>query len=60
VQAKAWGALYRLLGRGDDSAVIVLTTPKGTQGEGAAQLQAFWQANGAAIIRLLEQTRAGG
>jgi len=60
VQAKAYGALYRLLGRGDDSAVIVLSAAKGAQGEGQAQLQAFWQANGAAIIHLLEQTRRGG
>ncbi|NCP40311.1 MAG: exosortase A [Rhodoferax sp.] len=60
VQAKAYGALYRLLGRGDDSAVIVLTTAKGPQGEGQARLQAFVQANASALIHLLEQTRRDG
>ena len=58
--AKAYGALYRLLGRGDDSAVIVLYTPKGQGEEGHARLQAFVQANAAAIITLLEQTRQSG
>ncbi len=57
ILAKAYGALYRLLGRGDDAAVIVLYTPKGEGLEGHARLQAFVQANAAAIMALLEQTR---
>ena len=53
----AYGALYRLLGRGDDSAVIILYTAKGQGDEGHTRLQAFVQANAAAILALLEQTR---
>ncbi len=56
--AKAYGALYRLLGRGDDSAVIVIYTPKGEAGEGDATLTHFMQANGPALQTLLEQTRS--
>ena len=58
--AKAYGAFYRLLGRGDDSAVIILYTPKGQGDEGHTRLQAFVQANAAAILALLEQTRQAG
>jgi exosortase A len=57
MQAKAYGALYRLLGRGDDSAVIIIYTAKGQGGEGQARLQAFVQANAGNIIALLEKTR---
>ncbi len=57
VLAKAYGALYRLLGRGDDAAVIVLSTAKGADGSGQARLQAFTQTNAAALTTLLEQTR---
>lgn len=56
--AKVYGAFYRLLGRGDDSAVIVVYAPKGPAGEGDATLAAFMQANGRALQTLLEQTRA--
>ena len=56
--AKAYGALYRLLGRGDDSAAIVVYAPKGQAGEGDATLAAFMQANGPALQTLLEQTRS--
>lgn len=58
VQAKAYGALYRLLGRGDDSAVIVLSTQRSADGEDQARLHAFVQANAQALIALLERTRA--
>jgi exosortase A len=57
MQAKVYGALYRLLGRGDDSAVIIVYTVKGQGDEGQARLQAFVQANGGSIIALLEKTR---
>ncbi|HSO43924.1 MAG TPA: exosortase A [Rhodoferax sp.] len=60
ILAKAYGAFYRLLGRGDDAAVIVLYTPKGEGLEGHARLQAFVQDNAAAIMALLEQTRQSG
>lgn len=56
--AKAYGALYRLLGRGDDSAVIVIYAPKGEAGEGDTTLTHFLQANGPALQTLLEQTRS--
>ena len=56
--AKAYGALYRLLGRGDDSAALVIYTPKGQAGQGDATLTTFLQANGPALQTLLEQTRS--
>lgn len=60
ILAKAYGALYRLLGCGDDSAVIILYTPKEQGNAGQARLESFLQANGAGIVRLLEQTRQPG
>lgn len=39
--AKVYGAIYRLMGRGDDSAVIVVYTPKGKGGEGDVNLESF-------------------
>jgi exosortase A len=56
--AKAYGAFYRLLGRGDDSAAIVVYAPKGQAGQGDAALTTFMQANGPALQTLLEQTRS--
>ncbi len=56
--AKAYGALSRLMGRGDDSAVIVLYAKKGLAGEGEAALSAFAQANAMAIDALLQRARA--
>lgn len=53
-RAKAYGALQRLLGRGDDSAVVILYTAKGDGDAGAQRLQTFVQANGASIIHWLE------
>jgi len=57
IQAKAYGAVYRLLGQGDDSAVVILYTPKGTGDEGQARLQSFVQANAASIMAMLEKTK---
>jgi exosortase A len=56
-KAKAYGALQRLLGRGDDSAVVILYTAKGDGEAGAQRLQAFVQANGASILHWLETTQ---
>lgn len=51
--AKAYGAMYRLMGRGDDSAVIILFAPKGAAREGDETLNAFVLANAVAINSLL-------
>jgi hypothetical protein len=56
--AKLYGALYLLLGRGDDAAVVILYTPKGSSGEGEAALAAFLQANSPVLVTLLQQTKA--
>jgi EpsI family protein len=56
--AKAYGAVYRLMGRGDDSAAIILYAPKGVAGEGEASLSAFVQANAGAIDALLQRASA--
>lgn len=58
VMAKLYGALYLLLGRGDDAAVVILYTPKGSSGEGEAALAAFLQANSPVLVTLLQQTKA--
>lgn len=60
--AKAYTAFYSLLGRGDDSAVIIVYAPKGEPGQGGAGrdeavLNAFLQANSAAIITWLQATQ---
>ena len=55
--AKAYGAMHRLLGRGDDSAVIILYTPKGSSNEGDATLATFLQTNAVAIDLLLQSVR---
>lgn len=56
-RAKLQGALQRLLGRGDDAAVVVLYTAKGTGDEGARRLQTFVQANGAQLLQVLRTTQ---
>ncbi|MEN9398407.1 MAG: hypothetical protein RLZ81_2937 [Pseudomonadota bacterium] len=57
--AKAYSAWFRLTGRGDDSAVIIVYTPK-DGGEGAqALLQSFLSDNLAAIDAVLTQARQG-
>lgn len=59
--AKFYGALYRLLGQGDDAAVIVIYTPQALTGEVAsdALLASFLSTNYAAIHQLLLATRPG-
>jgi exosortase A len=54
--AKAYGAFYRLLGRGDDSAVIIISTPKDQAGGGDAVLDSFLSTNYATINELLLKT----
>lgn len=55
--AKAYGAFYRLLGRGDDSAVIIVYTPKDQAGGAEAVLESFLSTNYATINELLLKTR---
>lgn len=56
-RAKAYTALSRLLGQGDDSAVIILYAPKDQPGGGEGALEAFSVAAGAAIEDALQKTR---
>jgi len=55
--AKAYGAFYRLLGRGDDSAVIIVYTPKDQAGGAEAVLESFLSTNYATINELLLKTQ---
>lgn len=55
--AKAYGALYRLMGRGDDSAVVIVYTPKDPSGGAEAVLESFLSANYATINGLLQKTQ---
>jgi exosortase A len=57
--AKAYGALYRLLGRGDDSAHIVVYTVESRPGAGDAAIEAFVRANLRLLEAQLRQTRDG-
>ena len=56
--AKVYSAVYRLLGKGDDSAVIVVYTEKPRTGAVDASLEAFMTANYSAIDALLQQAKA--
>lgn len=55
--AKAYGAFYRLLGRGDDSAVIIVYTPKNQAGGAETVLASFLSSNYASINELLLKTK---
>ena len=57
--AKAYGAIDRLLGRGDDSAVIVLYAIDELPNRATASLESFAQANFDAIVAQLRQSRDG-
>jgi exosortase A len=57
--AKVWGALYRLLGRGDDAAVLIFYATDNPQGTGDAALQAFVSANLGLLDAQLRQARDG-
>ncbi len=56
--AKVYSALYRLMGRGDDSAVIVVYTANDSTGDAQARLESFMAANYSAIDEVLKNTRA--
>lgn len=56
-RAKAYTALSRLQGRGDDSAVVVMYALEDQPGGGARALQAFANAAAAPIEAALRQTR---
>jgi len=58
--ARLWGAFYRLLGRGDDGAAIVLHTIEPAPGAGDALLESFVRAHLPAIEAQLRRTRDGG
>jgi exosortase A len=55
--AKAYGAFYRLLGRGDDAAVIIVYTPKDQAGGAEAVLESFLSINYATINQMLLKTQ---
>ena len=55
--AKIHGAMSRLMGEGDDSAVVILYTPTAGPGDPRQTLASFAQANGALIEASLKQTR---
>ncbi|MDC8786173.1 exosortase A [Roseateles koreensis] len=56
-QAKLWGAGYRLLGRGDDAAVVVLAVDKATAGSDDALLERYLSDNWGRIDSLLRNSR---
>ena len=53
ILAKAYAAIYSLLGRGDDSAVIIAYSPKGEAGQGEVALAAFMQDSIAPLSAML-------
>jgi EpsI family protein len=55
VLAKAYAAGYSLMGRGDDSAVILVYAPKGDAGQGEKVLENFVRTNIPYIRKLLEE-----
>ncbi len=57
--AKVYSAVYQVMGRGDDSAVIVVYTAKDASGTADATLESFLAANYSAIDAQLRQAKAG-
>lgn len=57
---KMYGGLHRLMGRGDDGAVVVLYAAEPPDGSADALLEAFMRDNLAAIEAQLQRTRDGG
>ncbi|WP_296443076.1 exosortase A [Rhodoferax sp. UBA5149] len=55
--AKVYSAFYRLMGRGDDSAVIIVYTSKNQAGRAEDVLESFLSANYAVIDELLRKTQ---
>lgn len=58
VMAKAYGALYRVLGRGDDGASVVLFTERDSSGRAQDALEAFVRENLPLIEANLRLTRS--
>ncbi len=58
-RAKAYTALSRITGQGDDSAVIIVYAPKEQAGGGEAALEAFIDSAWPEIDSVLRQTRDG-
>ena len=56
--AKVYSALYRLIGRGDDSAVIVVYTPNDGVANPEALLESFLSTNYSSINEVLSKARA--
>ena len=56
-RAKAWGAWYRLLGRGDDGAVIVVYAKEQRPGDAEPVLEVFLREHLATIETQLRKTR---
>jgi exosortase A len=59
-QAKLYGVIGRLLGRGDDAAVLIIYAEKGAGGGGDTLLGRFLQDNGANLDVWMRRTRAAG
>ena len=57
--AKAYAAFYRLLGRGDDAAVVILYARADAAGEADTALESFMRENLAELKRRLASTRDG-
>ncbi len=55
--AKLYGARQRLLGRGDDGAIVLLYATRGNQGQGRAILEKFLTQEGPALTQWLGQVR---
>jgi len=58
IKAKAYGAWFRLLGRGDDGASVVFYTERGTVGDAEATLGSFVRENLHLIEAQLRKTRS--
>ena len=57
-QAKLLGAVYKLIGAGDDAAVLVFYTDKGDASQGEQRLAKYLQDNWLALDLALQKTRA--
>lgn len=57
-QAKIYGAVLRLLGRGDDAAVLVIYADKAGVGKGDEPLAEFMRGNWSTVDAWLQKTRA--
>jgi exosortase A len=56
-KAKLYGARQRLLGRGDDGAIVLIYATRGSQGQGRAVMEKFLSQEGPALTQWLNQVR---